>query len=101
MTYRFTLWTRCPGQCAAGRRALSVAFLSALSAPAVDRVAEDVRCLVCRAGADDGGHGGRGVGDGDPDGVFRRPLRRAAVPGRRNHVDDSVDAGGWGWGRGW
>src|SRR5207248_1392471 len=73
------LWTRCPGQCAPGRRTLSVAFLSALSAPAVDRVAEDVRCLVCRAGADDGGHGGRGVGDADPDGVSRRPLRPATA----------------------
>ena len=85
--------SRCPGQCAARRRALSVAFLSALPAAAVHRLAEDVRCVVRRAGAGDGGHGGRGGGDADPDGVSRRPLRRAAVPGRRDPVDDPVDRG--------
>ena len=87
------LWSRCPGQCAARRWALSVAFLSALSAAAIHRLAAGVRCVVRRAGAGDGGHGGGGGGDADPDGVSRRPLRRAAVPGRRDPVDDLVDRG--------
>ena len=87
------LRSRRPGQCAARRRALSVAFLSALSAAAVHRLAAGVRCVVRRAGAGDGGHGGRGGGDADPDGVSRRPLRRAAVSGRRDPVDDPVDRG--------
>src|SRR5271169_2252786 len=85
------LWARCPRQYAARRRALSVAFLSTLSAAAVYRLAAGIRCIVRRAGSDDGGHGGRGGIDADPDGVSCRPLRRAAVPGGRDPVDGLVD----------
>src|ERR1700738_4372553 len=85
------LRARCPGQRAARRGAFSVAFLSALSAAAVHRLAAGVRCVVRRAGAGDGGHGGRGGGDADPYGVSCGPLRRAAVPGRRDPADDPID----------
>jgi hypothetical protein len=84
-------WSRCPGQRAARRGALSVAFLPALSATAVHRLAAGVRCIVRRVRAGDGGHGGRGCGDADPDGVSRRSLRRAPIPRRRDPVDDPVD----------
>jgi hypothetical protein len=87
------LRSRRSGQCAARRRALSVAFLPALPAAAVHRLAADVRCVVCRVGAGDGGHGRRGGSDADPGGVSRRPLRRAAISGRRGPLDDPVDRG--------
>src|SRR5690348_8271493 len=83
----------CPRQRAARRRAFSVAFLSAVSAAAIHRLAAGVRCFVRRVGAGHGSHGGRGGGDADADGVSRRSLRRAAVSGRRDPFDDPVDRG--------
>jgi len=87
------LRSRYPRECAARRRALSVAFLSALPAAVVHRLAEGVRCLFRRTRPRDGGNGGGRRIDADADGVFRRPLRRAPIPDRRHLDDDAVDCG--------
>src|SRR5271166_2776126 len=82
---------RHPGQSAARLRPLSVAFLSALPAAAVHRLAESFRRLVRSTRL---GHGSD-VRDrctaADPDGVPRRPLRRPPVPRRWHLANDLVD----------
>ncbi len=84
---------RQPRQCAPRSRPFPVAFLSALPAAAVHRLATGIRRLLRRARFGDGGHGRRRRGDADANGVSCRPLRRAALSGRRDVADDAVDRG--------
>ena len=84
---------RHPGQSAARFRPLPVAFLSALPAPGVHRLAAGLRRLLRRARPGDGGDVGHGRAAADPDGVSRRSLWRPPVPDRRHLADDLVDFG--------
>ena len=87
------LWPRHSGQSAARLRPLPVAFLSALPAATVHRLAADLRGLIREARPGDGGDVGDRGSHANADGVSRRPPRGAPVPDRRHSADDLVDGG--------